>query len=126
MEPEGSGPRHLSFYWTRSIQFILSQSISARSYFWPIYVFQVISFPKPVCTSSRIHTCHMPLPSDFTWFCHPDSNYKILTSSYRPNSYFCKPLNNNSEGFRPTRSPQTSASDEKWRFFNFFFSVGSG
>ena len=44
----------------------------------------------------------------------------------RPNSNFCKLLKNNSEGCRPSNqvsaAAMTSASDEKWRLFNCFFS----
>jgi len=42
----------------------------------------------------------------------------------RPNSNFCKPLKNNSEGCpsnQVSAAAMTSASDEKWRNFNCFF-----
>ena len=43
----------------------------------------------------------------------------------RPNSNFCKPLKKNSEGCpsnQVSAATMTSASDEKWRPFNCFFS----
>ena len=43
----------------------------------------------------------------------------------RPNSNFCKPLKNNSEGCPSNQlfaAAMTSGSDEKWRAFNCFFS----
>ena len=42
----------------------------------------------------------------------------------RPNSNFCKPLKNNSEGCpfnQVSNAAMTSPSDENWQTFNFFF-----
>ena len=31
------------------------------------------SHQNPVCTSPVPHTCHMPIPSHYSWFNHPKS-----------------------------------------------------
>ena len=51
----------------------------------------------------------------------PDQERNMLQ---RPNSDFCKPLKKKKSEFpiRPPRQQMTSASDEKWRPYNCFFS----
>ena len=54
-------------------------------------------------------------------------SYRGADKLQRPNSNFCKPLRNNSEGCPPKQvsaAAKTSSSEEKWRPFNFFFQSG--
>ena len=76
---------------------------------------------------------HCTLRQTFASFCNMIRYTGVLISPQpdqegnnlqRPNSNFCKPLKNNSEGCPSNQvfaAALTSASEEKWRPFNYFF-----
>ena len=74
----------------------------------------------------RILRLHISIYTGVLISLYPDQEGNRLQ---RPNSNFCKPLKNNSEGCPSNQvsvAAMTPSSDEKWRPFNCFFSVGSG
>ena len=85
---------------------------SSKILFFVFFFFQIILTYLRVCYTGVLIS---PYP------------YQKGNKLKRPNSNFCKPLKNNSEGCpsnQVSAAAMTSASDEKWRNFNCFFQSG--